>query len=420
MYVFSQLVFGFAFSKNFKRKERFYIKQVLFGILAIFLAAVAQKFSSVNLDSRKDPMVLILTSTVLFCGCIYFFISFWIYKSYEVDVREAIYATSMGYLTQHLFYCSTNYIESLFRINRVASTVLEIIMMVFIAILIYNFIAKRMIFERHYIAPTAETIGLLVLMIILVLVLSSMASVYGFVKLHSFYGALFCIYILLSQMERQRILFAENESKIKEQLLVTQQAQYKAYKENIDLINRKTHDLKHQIAALRIAHDDETGQQVINSIAGTVRIYDSFIRTGNDGLDTILTGKNQICLEKDILFTCIVDGKLLDFLNPVDLYTFFGNMLDNAIEAVSKLPIEKRSISLMVREELGMVMISEENPYLLIDKNDDGFVTTKPDKENHGYGIKSMELVVEKYDGTISIDISNDTFSLVVFLNTTA
>ncbi len=41
--------------------------------------------------------------------------------------------------------------------------------------------------------------------------------------------------------------------------------------------------------------------------------------------------------DKDIVITCIADGKLLEFISSTDLYSLFGNALDNAIEAVSVL-----------------------------------------------------------------------------------
>ena len=281
----------------------------------------------------------------------------------------------------------------------------------------YYLYGKRMIHENHYISNIKETLPLLGVIITIVMFFSALASMYGFVIIHSIYGLVFCLFILTSQMERQKTLVDELDAKIREQLLVTQQAQYKIYKENADLLNVKSHDLKHQIAALRMMYDDKTGEEVINSIAGTVRIYDSFVRTGNDGLDTILTGKNQICLDKNILFTCMVDGKLLSSMDQVDLYSLFGNMMDNAIEAVEKLPESERSISLSVKENLGMILITEENPCGHVKMENGRFVTTKSDKANHGYGLQSMEMVAKKFDGAILTDVKDGVFSLNIMIS---
>ena len=60
------------------------------------------------------------------------------------------------------------------------------------------------------------------------------------------------------------------------------------------------------------------------------------MRTGNEILDTILTEKSLICENSGIHINCVADGSLLAFMNPVDLYTLFGNALDNAIEAGEK------------------------------------------------------------------------------------
>jgi len=116
------------------------------------------------------------------------------------------------------------------------------------------------------------------------------------------------------------------------------------------------------------------------------------------------------------LFTCIADGKVLKNMDPIDLFTLFGNMMDNAIEAVEHLPKEERSISLSVKEELGMVLITEENPCQRTKQENGRFQTTKEDKANHGYGIRSMEMVAKKYDGTLSADVKDDVFTLMAVL----
>ena len=73
-----------------------------------------------------------------------------------------------------------------------------------------------------------------------------------------------------------------------------------------------------------------------------MQIYSAIVRTGNEILDTILTEKSLICENSGIHISCVADGSLLAFMNPVDLYTLFGNALDNAIEAVRKLESKEK------------------------------------------------------------------------------
>ena len=109
----------------------------------------------------------------------------------------------------------------------------------------------------------------------------------------------------------------------------------------------------------------------------------------------------------------MADGKLLNFMDPVDLFVFFGNLMDNAIEAVQVLEPAQRSIQLSVTEKTGMVMIREENPTLNALQVEEGRAqTTKEDRDNHGFGLRSMEMAAEKYEGSLSFRVEDGVFIL--------
>ena len=79
----------------------------------------------------------------------------------------------------------------------------------------------------------------------------------------------------------------------------------------------------------------------------TINLYDSTVKTGNEVLDTILTAKSLSCTKNGISLSCVADGKQLSFMKDEELYSLFGNALDNAIEAVMKIErAEERIIGL--------------------------------------------------------------------------
>lgn len=134
-----------------------------------------------------------------------------------------------------------------------------------------------------------------------------------------------------------------------ERLRATEARQYQMSRENIEAINIKCHDLKHQIRALA-SGDATVSSRVLDEISREVDVYDSVVKSSNDALDTILTEKSLYCEKHGITLSCIADGAALDFVEPTDLYSFFGNALDNAIEAVVRMADpERRSIGLVVR-----------------------------------------------------------------------
>ncbi len=137
-------------------------------------------------------------------------------------------------------------------------------------------------------------------------------------------------------------------------------------------------------------------------------------------LDTILTGKNMQCAQENINFTCVADGKLLDFMNVMDLCAVFGNALDNAIESCKKMKDpEKRIIRAAVYAQNQFVIIRFENYFegSLKTEEQDGIrlpLTTKREKEYHGFEIRSIRAAAEKYGGTMTVGTEGNWFYLRV------
>ena len=93
----------------------------------------------------------------------------------------------------------------------------------------------------------------------------------------------------------------QHELDVQQQLWHKSREQYQLSAENVDLINRKCHDLKHQIAALRRISDRRgAGEESIQALEQSVMIYDSVVKTGNDILDTVLTEKSLLCESRGI------------------------------------------------------------------------------------------------------------------------
>lgn len=190
-----------------------------------------------------------------------------------------------------------------------------------------------------------------------------------------------------------------------EQVLQNQYLQYQQSKESIDLINRKYHDLKHQIAALRAESDPGRREAFLDQMDREIKVYEAQNKTGSPVLDTILTSKSLYCVQHDITLTSVADGHLLTFLDVMDICTIFGNILDNAIEYVSTLPQpEKRLIHLSLSSQKGFLLLRVENYCEARLSFRDGLpVTTKGDENYHGFGLKSVRRTLEKYGGSLTV-----------------
>lgn len=152
--------------------------------------------------------------------------------------------------------------------------------------------------------------------------------------------------------------YVQYEKDTLRQLLLEQEKQRSLSERTIAMINMKCHDMKHQLLALRRAPQDADGEAYMRETLDFIRIYDSFFKTGNKYLDLILTEKSLLCQSEKIALTCTVDGAALDFMSATDIYSFFGNALDNAIEASEKLAIPRRVITVKARRIHDMMVLS--------------------------------------------------------------
>lgn len=228
----------------------------------------------------------------------------------------------------------------------------------------------------------------------------------------------YCITLLYLQSALFKKSSMRKELETIQLLWHQQKGQYQLSKETIELINHKCHDLKHQVQAIRAVKDEKERETYLEKIEKSVQIYSAIVRIGNEILDTILTEKSLICENSGIHINCVADGSLLAFMNPVDLYTLFGNALDNAIEAVRKLESkEKRVIDIMLYERQSFLMLQIVNPMCGEVKFEDGLpLTTKAKNGYHGYGMKSMLHTIQKYEGHLTTEVKNGCFYFNVML----
>lgn len=137
----------------------------------------------------------------------------------------------------------------------------------------------------------------------------------------------------------------------------------------------------------------------LDGLKRTMQIYASMANTGNATVDAVLMEKGLMCEINTIRFSYIVDGAQMAFMEAVDVFSLLNNILDNAIESEMKEEEkDNRMISLRIVKNGEMVLVNAEN-YCNYPVDFDRMETTKPDKMNHGFGMKGIRYVVDKYHG---------------------
>ena len=364
----------------------------------------------------RELSVQVFAVTAFWCGVLFAVCALLVWVLYEVRPREALYCAACAYLMEHLAYCARILCGLFFPSELItAGTPGYYLICAIVYAAVYQVFARRLIQDGRLVTTAQESLMLTLVTLFLVMAMSVAASVYQFETAHAVYASFCCLAVLYGQVKQQRQIKYQSELALQQQMWSMHKAQYEMSRESIEIINRKCHDLKHQVAALKHISDPNRKNEVIDSLQSSVMIYDAVAETGNEILDTVLTEKSLICGKHEIALSCIADGKQLAFLDPVDLYTLVGNALDNAIEAVLPLPPAERLIRIRVQKKAGLVLLRIENPYSGTLELRDGLpVTHKEDRQNHGFGLKSIRDIGEKYHGLFTIGAEQSQFVLQI------
>ena len=236
-------------------------------------------------------------------------------------------------------------------------------------------------------------------------------SIFSIRTLVDFSGVL----ILSVQHEQLQENALHSELAAMDEVLHRQYEQYKRSKEGINLINRRYHELKVQLARIREEQDQTKQNAAIAAMEQNIRQYEAENKTGNPVLDTLLTAKTMECQEKQIRMTSVADGHLLDHLSTREICTLVGTALDNAIEScAAEQDPEKRLIRTAVYAQNGFVLFRVENYCQKpVELGADGL----PLRSAHGgYDLRSLRAAAQQHGGSMTVHWEDGWFTLRVLL----
>lgn len=230
---------------------------------------------------------------------------------------------------------------------------------------------------------------------------------YVIVAGYRFLMSAFVFFLIFSLLAVGRMRYQKSLTEI---LMKKQEQQYALARELTELVSMKYHDMKHM---------EKSGltQEFLEQDGKRLALFDCVVNCGNSALNTVLTEKSIACKNSGIHFTMMVDGALLDFMLPVDIYALFGNALDNAVNCLSELPAEERQLRLRVAKVGSMVSVLCENVCHDSLKFENGLPQTKQaDDYNHGYGTKSIAAICKKYHAQFRISCDGELFTLKILI----
>ncbi len=182
--------------------------------------------------------------------------------------------------------------------------------------------------------------------------------------------------------------------------------------------DRARHDFRNQLYAIRdtLSTDIEQGLVEIDKALDIQNNTSMLSSTGVSSLDALIAGKRSAIAREKIQFKCTSFIVGLGRIDPIDLCVIVGNLLDNAIEAAAKCTHGK-TVELHITTVANTLNIYISNNYShSIITNGNKVYSTKSDSTQHGFGLESVVDIANKYDGTVNIDHSNNTFIVDVSL----
>ena len=234
----------------------------------------------------------------------------------------------------------------------------------------------------------------------------------------SLYESIICILSIVLLLVANIVVYViyekaeKNSQKLIELELVNQKndtdMQYlKLLEKKNEIMNVMAHDYKNHIITISNMSDSPEVKDYINKMIGEITKYNQLGKTQNRLLDVILSKYTDICRESEIKFGTDIMSDNLKFINNYDISSLFNNLLDNAVEAAAKStnPFIYLEItnSLSSYHKITIVNSCDIEPQSKKGK----LITTKNNKDTHGFGTKSIQKIVKKYHGEMNWEYDN-------------
>lgn len=373
----------------------------------------------VNILAYSIPVLSVCVATML---------------AYKVSISKMVVIVSISYTFQHIAYqlhiiCFDTGLDGLLYSHldyvtaRTVSTFLTYLLKIGTYAGLYFLFARLFKKYSNYIIPAVNVVIIAALLYFVINVANT------FVSLHLFWdakgkavigGALLVSCLVFDSLIISNFAnYARREENIIIQTtLNARMKQYEMLENNINFLNIKFHDLKKELKRIK-NNDGKITDEDYELLTHIISLYDSGVKTGNVNIDALIQDKSIYCKSMDIEFTALVNGASFNDMDLADVYFLLTNIIDNAIEAVlENNDPEKRLINLTVSTRQGTIVIEQTNytNRKLTFNKDGSLKTTKEDKKVHGYGTKSINYIVKKYDGIINYSIKDGIFTLKIII----
>ena len=370
--------------------------------------------------------VIIITIEMITCRMLYE--SFVVRKK---NITDKVYNMSMVLL-----------IGVMFIISRILKTYIPVKLLAgMIAIVIYMYIMEQIsIIKSAAIALIYYSVAIVLDYLIMLIMISIFGSLENVGNISETAGNSLIIlsravFLLITIFLRQyslrknvnRVDVSNSDSyKLRENEVLKQQAAgqielYRTVSENFDRQRRKTHEYKNQMLCIEtLAENGEYDKlkSYVKSITGNLNRELDMIDTNNKIVNAVLNAKYHEAVDNNILMVFKINDLSGINISDEDIVQVLSNLLDNAIEAARQCDINHRLIKLKFTCEDAHTILSVSNTYKYEPQiTDDGYmITRKEEKQEHGFGLRNVMAVLDKYNARHVIRCESGEFFFAMML----
>lgn len=370
--------------------------------------------------------VIIITIEMITCRMLYE--SFVVRKK---NITDKVYNMSMVLL-----------IGVMFIISRILKTYIPVKLLAgMIAIVIYMYIMEQIsIIKSAAIALIYYSVAIVLDYLVMLIMISIFGSLENVGNISETAGNSLIIlsravFLLITIFLRQyslrknvnRVDVSNSDSyKLRENEVLKQQAAgqielYRTVSENFDRQRRKTHEHKNQMLCIEtLAENGEYDKlkSYVKSITGNLNRELDMIDTNNKIVNAVLNAKYHEAVDNNILMVFKINDLSGINISDEDIVQVLSNLLDNAIEAARQCDINHRLIKLKFTCEDAHTILSVSNTYKYEPQiTDDGYmITRKEEKQEHGFGLRNVMAVLDKYNARHVIRCERGEFFFAMML----
>lgn len=219
----------------------------------------------------------------------------------------------------------------------------------------------------------------------------------------------FYLYSVLGELFKDKV----------EKIMLKEQNKY--YQKQLEIMSKNNedtrafnHDLRNHLSIIRgyIQLDaNEKACKYIDKMAQNDYMIKEISSCGNIDIDTVLNYTLYEATKKNIFLSLEVNVPTNIDIASFDIVVILGNLLDNAIEASSKVKNDDKKIDIIIKYKTDILFIHIKNTFDgSISYEKDNIITSKGDRKNHGIGLNNIRNTLKKYDGSMEINHNNNVF----------